>query len=75
MAWPRLARVPVKHDSTPMVTGPVGSLPEELELPPHAAITKIAATEVATMRQVPTFRRLTVMTSLQAQRSAGSGRD
>src|SRR6202521_5983558 len=37
MAWPRLARLPVKQDSTPIVTGPVGSLPEELEgvLLPH----------------------------------------
>src|ERR1700674_1544028 len=62
MAWPRLARVPVKQDSTPIVTGPVGSLPEVVVLLPHAAITKTAATELATRRQVPTCR-LTVMTS------------
>src|SRR3984893_9514640 len=57
MAWPRLARVPVKHDSTPMVTGPLGCLPEVVEvLLPHAATNTTAATELATRRQVPARR-------------------
>src|SRR5258708_4762912 len=71
MAWPRLARVPVKHDSTPMVTGPVGSLPEGVVLFPHAAITNTAATEVATRRQIPVRRWLTIITSLHAKARNG----
>src|SRR4029077_9124604 len=74
MAWPRLARVPVKHDRTPMVTGPVGSLPEEVVLLPQAAITNTAATELATRRQGPDGRRLTVMTFLRAKSSSRFGR-
>ena len=58
----RLASVPVKHDSTPMVTGPVGSLPElEEVLLPHAASTNTAATELATRRQVPSCRRFRII--------------
>src|SRR6202521_308574 len=52
MASPRLARVPVKQDSTPMVTGPLGSLPEVEEVPvPHAPRTNATAAEPATRRQ------------------------
>src|ERR1700686_3699259 len=69
MACPRLARLPVKHESTPMVTALVGSLPEDdVLLPPHAASTHIAATEPATRRRVPAFRWLTIISRpLQAK--------
>src|ERR1700674_2269742 len=54
MAWPRLAKVPVKQDSTPMVTGPLGSLLFVLEVEvSHAARANAAATEPARMRHRP----------------------
>src|ERR1700680_1529873 len=54
MAAPRLARLPVKHDSTPIVTGPVGRCEEDVVVVvPHAASTNAVATVLATRRQRP----------------------
>src|SRR5487761_1694399 len=56
IAAPRLERLPVKQDSTPMVTGPVGRWELELGVLPHAARTHAAAATLATRRAAPDCR-------------------
>src|ERR1700730_9851934 len=65
IAAPRLARLPVKQDSTPIETGPVGCLPPVLgvELVPQAASRSAAAT-------LPDRRRRGVPTMLPSYRRA-----
>src|ERR1700680_1081122 len=53
MPAPRLARLPVKQDSTPIVTGPVGRCEVVVVVVPHAARRKAAATEPANKRHRP----------------------
>src|ERR1700719_2226468 len=57
MAWPRLARLPEKHERTPIVTGPVGRWEAPaLLLLPQAASTNAATVELARRRQAPGCR-------------------
>src|SRR5579859_1712568 len=56
MAWPRLARLPEKHERTPIVTGPVGRWAVVPLLLQQAASTNADAAEPARTRQLPGCR-------------------
>lgn len=62
MAAPRLDRLPVKQESTPMVTGPVGRCEVEVLVLPHAARTKAVVARLAIRRPGPEFRFVFALT-------------